>query len=108
MKKASQTVMSHLVSKVMQSENATNSKEDQVFKVAEKWMCLNQAWETSDEELQRMLGQFCEIAASTLHLYLLCSAIQAQVGIFFTSVYNIFLNKSTKILCVTITITEIA
>jgi hypothetical protein len=56
MKKASQTVVSHLVSKVMQSENATNSREDQVFKVAEKWICLNRAWETSDEELQRMLG----------------------------------------------------
>jgi hypothetical protein len=80
MKRASQTVVSHLVSKVMQSENATNSKEDQVFKVAEKWICLNQAWETSDEELQRMLGQFSEVAASTLNMYLLCSAIQAQVG----------------------------
>ena len=80
MKKASQTVVTHLVSKVMQNENATNSKEDQVFKVAEKWIGLNQAWETSEDELQRMLSEFGQVAASTLNLYLLYSAIQAQVG----------------------------
>lgn len=80
MKKASQTVVSHLIGKVMQSENATNSRDDLVFKVAEKWICLNRSWNTSDEELQRMLNQFGEAAASTLHIYLLCSAIQAQVG----------------------------
>lgn len=102
MKKTSQTVINHLVGKVMQSENATNSRDDLVFKVAEKWITLNRLWNTSDEELKTMVNQFGETATSTLHIYLLCSAIQDQVGTSndnnCTLIVEYFYNLCTKLI----------
>ncbi|XP_059491053.1 bromodomain-containing protein 4-like isoform X2 [Neocloeon triangulifer] len=80
MKRASQSIINHLLTQVLVKESVLKSEEDQVFVVAKKWLALNMEWATPESEMQMQITRYGDTAASTLHAYLMCKAIQTQLG----------------------------
>ncbi|XP_065349643.1 uncharacterized protein LOC135945726 isoform X2 [Cloeon dipterum] len=86
MRRASKTIVNHLLSIVLQEKKVVNSEEGPVYRVTRQWLLLHKTWETPENEMLEQIGRLVQSANSTLHVYLVCKAVQSEVG--FTSQLN--------------------
>ncbi|CAB3382488.1 Hypothetical predicted protein [Cloeon dipterum] len=81
MRRASKTIINHLLSVVMQEKEAVNSEEGPVYRVTRQWLLLHKTWETPEKEMYEQIHRLVQSANSTLHVYLVCKAIQSEGGV---------------------------